>query len=344
MTDLLALRYLSRDDVIRAARDIDAVAVVRDALTLHADGATTLPDEAYLPWHTSTGAFARGLALPGALWGPRPALGIKLINSSLDNTARGLPRANGLTVVFDRETAYPVAMMEAGYLSAWRTAACSALAVDLLGRAGAARVGVIGAGVLAEQHIAVLAARRPGSSFAVYDLSEARRDELVTRLRAAGIDVRAAADAREAVEGATIVLTATTTTTGYLPYGWLAPGALVLHVSLDDVLPDVVQQAGLVVVDDWNLVSADDRRLLGRLWRSGDLLGPDGQAFGEPAATARRVDATLAGVIAGRHPGRTADDEVVLCNPFGMGILDVALARTVLDAAEAMCLGVELPR
>lgn len=344
MSEAELLRYLSRTDVVSAARDIDAVEVVREALQLHAEGATTLPAEAYLPWHASDGSFSRSLALPGALWGRRPAVGIKLVNSNLGNPDRGLARAQGLTVMFDRDTAYPVALMEAAYLSAWRTAACGMIAVDLLGPDGPANIGVIGAGVLADQHIALLSERRPGSRFAVYDLSRKRSDSLVSRCRAAGLDIRPVGSAQDAVAGAAVVLTATTTTTGYLPWEWLDPGALILHVSLDDVLPDVVARAGLVVVDDWHLVSSDDRRLLGRLWRSGDLLGPDGEAFGSPAATARRVDATLGGILNGRHAGRNGSDGVVLFNPFGMGILDVALAASVLRVAERLDLGVKLPR
>jgi N-[(2S)-2-amino-2-carboxyethyl]-L-glutamate dehydrogenase len=344
MSEPESLRYLSRTDVVLAASEIDAVEVVREALLLHDKGDTTLPAEAYLPWHSSDGSFARSLALPGALWGGQPAVGIKLVNSCLGNPDRGLPRAQGLTVMFDRDTAYPVAVMEAAYLSAWRTAACSMTAVDLLGPDGPASVGVVGAGVLADRHIALLSARRPGSRFTVYDLSPERSADLVSRWRATALDIRAVGLPQDAVAGAAIVLTSTTTTKGYLPLHWLDPGALILHVSLDDVLPDVVAGAGMIVVDDWHLVSSDDRRLLGRLWRSGDLTGPDGEAFDTPSPTARRVDATLGGILGARYPGRAGSDGVVLFNPFGMGILDVALAANVLRVAEKLDLGLRLPR
>ena len=124
---------------------------------------------------------------------------------------------------------------------------------------------------------------------------------------------------------------------------WLASGSLVAHVSLDDVLPNVVEQADLVVIDDWDLISADDRRLVGRMYRAGTLLGPGGEAFAEPEKTARQIDATLADVIAGRHPGRTKPEQVILSNPFGMGILDVAVAAQVLRTAQDLSLGLELP-
>jgi ornithine cyclodeaminase len=113
----------------------------------------------------------------------------------------------------------------------------------------------------------------------------------------------------------------------------------VAHVSLDDVLPDVVARADLVVVDDWPLVSGDSRRLLGRMYREKRLVGPAGQTWDGPAPGARRVDATVSDVLVGAHPGRTAPEQIVLSNPFGMGILDVALAAEIVPAARRLGLG-----
>lgn len=337
------IRYLTRAEVIKAVARLDPVAVVRSTLELYASGHITLPDEAYLPWQTSAGDSARSLVLPGALWGADPAIGVKVINSSLANPDRGLHRAQGLTLLFDRETAYPVAMMEAAYLSALRTSAYSALSVELLGPPELTKIAVVGCGVLGECHVRLLAQRLPGAWFALYDVAAARRDNLVSALAGEDIDCRAAGSAEQATREAQIVITTTTTPTPYLRFDWLLPGALVAHVSLDDVHPEVVTRADLVLVDDWRLVSNDDRRLLGRMYRSGELCGPDAAADAVSSERVRRVDATLADVVAGRHPGRTAPTQTVLSNPFGMGILDVALAAAALRAAQELDLGVLLP-
>jgi ornithine cyclodeaminase/alanine dehydrogenase-like protein (mu-crystallin family) len=360
--DTPALRYLARSDVVRAAAGLDPVAVVQEALELHAAGLTTLPDEAYLPWHTSAGYVARSLTLPGALWGDRPVLGIKVINSSLANPHRALPRAEGLTMLFDRETALPVVVMEAAHLSALRTSAYTALSVRLLGPPEVETVAVIGCGALAAGHVRLLAGPLAGARFKLFDQSPERCADLVDALAADGVaaDCRPVGSAEDTVRGSDVVITTTTTTTGYIPFAWLKPGALIAHVSLDDVLPDVVHEADLVVVDDWPLVRSDDRRLLGRMYRAGSIAGHDGDTFAGDAAPQttgrggsdrsasgahpRRVDASLAQVITGVHPGRTRPDQVVLSNPFGMGILDVALADAVAKAAERGGLGTALPR
>ena len=113
---------------------------------------------------------------------------------------------------------------------------------------------------------------------------------------------------------------------------------MLVHVSLDDALPDVVEKADLVLVDDWELVRDDPRRLLGRLYRAGELHGP-----GEANGTGRAVDASIGDVLIGAHPGRGGEEEVILVNPFGMAICDIALAREVHEGAREAGLGISLP-
>jgi ornithine cyclodeaminase/alanine dehydrogenase-like protein (mu-crystallin family) len=120
------------------------------------------------------------------VWGEPAAVGIKLINRSVANVSRGIPRAQGLTIVFDRETAYPVAVMESAYLSAMRTSAYTALSVQLLGPASPHKVAVTGCGYLGETHIRMLAPAMPDARFALYDTSIARRDALVGAVVRAG--------------------------------------------------------------------------------------------------------------------------------------------------------------
>jgi ornithine cyclodeaminase len=319
---------------------IDAVEIVRQVLKLHADKKTTLPDEAYLGWQTSAGTAARSLALPGALWGDEPAIGMKIINSSLANPDAGLPRAQGMTLIFDQETARPVAVMEAAYISALRTTAYTALSVDLLA-SRTEEIAVIGCGALGRFHVQMLADRLPSSRFALYDSNQERCRTAVEELVGTGVIAQNMSIARAAIEAADIVVTTTTVTEGYVQYDWLRPGALIAHVSLDDVLPEVVEKADLVIVDDWNLVSADGRRLLGRMFRSGQITGPaDDPAEPSPG---RRVDATMADIATGRHAGRANDEQIILSNPFGMGILDIAIAAEVWRLSRHTNIGIELP-
>ncbi|MDJ1135998.1 ornithine cyclodeaminase [Streptomyces iconiensis] len=348
-TDLL---YLSRNDVRLAAEDVDVVPVVRDAIVRHAQGLTLLPDEAYLGWTTGDGFSARSLAMPGGIHTDSGLeLGLKVINASLGNPGKGVARSQGLMLLFDHELAWPRVVMEAAYVSAFRTAAVSAVAALALGVHPVRRLAVLGCGTLARAHVQLLSRVLEGlETITLHDLDPARAGALADAINSdpdfAGVRAQAAADPETCVKDAELVIPATVTTEGYLRAEWFAPGALIVHVSLDDLLPEVVTAAGLVVVDDWGLVSHDHRRLLGRMYREGTLLGPGGESAEdtEPAPGARRVDGTLGEVLLGTGPGRAADTDVVVCNPFGMSILDVALGSAVAAAAERQGLGRRIPR
>lgn len=339
--------YLSRQDVVRAVGQVDVVDAVAAALEAHARGATLLPDEAYLGWDTAAGFSARCLAMPGGIEYPdRTILGLKVINGSLGNTRLGLPRSQGFTMIFDPDTSRPLVIMEAAYISALRTAAVTVVTARHLGTPDLGAMALIGCGTLAKAHLALLPRGLAGiGEVRLFDIQRSRAEDLARALRddadLGHLDVVVAADVRECVQGARLVVPVTTVTEGYLPLEWLPPGTVVAHVSLDDVLPDVVTGANLVLVDDWDLVSHDEHRLLGRMYREGSLLAPDGSAFPgrTPAPSARRVDGTLGQVLTGRVPGRRKDSDIILSNPFGMSILDVAVAEQVYRSALDMTLG-----
>ncbi|OKH94389.1 ornithine cyclodeaminase family protein [Streptomyces uncialis] len=342
-----SFRYLTRADVIEATRRIDIVDAVAEALVLHSEGRSVLPEEAYLGWTTSGGAAARCLAMPGALIKESgPVIGLKTINASVANPDRGIPRSQGFTLLLDVDTARPVALMEAAYISAMRTAAVTALAARHLAVEIPRTLALIGCGTLAQAHATLLLASVPTLGEVIaYDITPGRAESLLAFV--AGLPggerlaLKAAAGPRECVADADLVVPVTTVTEGYIEPDWLKAGALIAHVSLDDLTQEAVSSADLVVVDDWGLVSDDPRRLLGRMHRAGSLLGPDGlpRPGVTPLPGARRVDASLADIVAGRHPGRRGQNDVIVSNPFGMSILDVAVADRVRAQAEARDIG-----
>jgi len=349
-TALDQFRYLTRADVVRTMSDVDAVAVVAEALRLHGENRVVLPEEAYLPWRSPGGAANRCLAMPGAVdFDDGYAVGLKTINASLGNVANGLPRSQGFTLLLDGETARPRVLMEAAYISALRTAAVTAVAAQWLGREGQSSLGLIGCGTLAMSHLTLLADTVPTlTDVRLYDIDTARAEKFRADAVAAlpRLNVEVVATPRDCVTGVDLVVPVTTVTEGYIPWEWLTPGTLVSNVSLDDLLPDVVHHCDLLVVDDWELVSGDNRRLLGRMYRAGELLPPTGIVDGtmaSPGTSARKVDVTLGEVVAGDHRGRYQDTDVVVCNAFGMAILDIAVAHRVAEAAERAGIGRILP-
>jgi ornithine cyclodeaminase/alanine dehydrogenase-like protein (mu-crystallin family) len=347
-TDDRGILYLSRRDVETACGDIDSVEVVREVFKMHGAGQTILPDEAYLGWTNSSGESVRSLNMPGYVGGSLNVAGTKIINSNPGNPLRGLPRASGLTLLYDNMSTRVLCVMESAYISSLRTASVSALAADLLKGADIECLAVIGAGVLARAHIELLANRLPDLRLIlIYDLQGERVAALVRDLapglEAKGVVIKAVASPEEAIKPAQLIIPVTTTTSGYIPFGWLQPGSLLVNVSLDDLLPEVVLKADKVFVDDWSLVKNDPRRLIGRMYRAGSVLGPDAPAE-TLAEGRRRIDAELGEIVVGKKGGRNHAGEVILVNPFGLAIEDVALAAHVYRAAADRKLGLFLER
>jgi ornithine cyclodeaminase/alanine dehydrogenase-like protein (mu-crystallin family) len=345
-----SLLYLSRQEVELACRDIDSVAVVKEVFRMHATGQTVLPDEAYLGWTNKQGEHVRSLNMPGYLGGSWQCAGTKIINGNNDNGLRGLPRASGLTHLFDSVSGRISCIMEGAYISSLRTASVSLLAAELFKGKEITCAVLIGAGVQAQAHIELLVKRRslyPSlRQIILFDVVEERaarlRGILLPALATAGIDSFIASTAEEAVRSGQLIVTVTTTTTGYIQYAWLQPGAVFVNISLDDPLPEVVLRADKVIVDDWTLVRNDTRRLLGRMYRAKQILGPDEPE--DPTHLCRRVDAQLGEIITGQKVGREKANEILLVNPFGIAIEDVALASIVYQEAQKRGLGTWLAR
>ncbi len=327
------LLYLTEADVELACREVDPLACVAEALAAHAAGEVELPDEAVLRWEPSGGGAARTLNMPGRIAGAVPVVGTKIINASVGNPASGLPRASGLTLLFNPVTARPEAILQAASISALRTAAVSTLAARHLQPDVPQVLGVIGAGPIARAHILLMMEHLAIARVLVCDQVGDRAQALVRGIRDAfpgPVEVEDLADPKAVVQEADIVVTATTTTTAYIGYDWLKPGAVVVNVSLDDLEEEAYLRADRLYVDDWNLVVADTQRLLGRLARAGKVAAPGPAGNGAPA---RPVDGTLGQLVTGTCPGRDDDGQIIVVNPFGMAICDLAIASRVHEVA-----------
>ncbi len=335
-----ALLYLDAADVADLCQAIDPLAVVTDAFLAVGAGRAGVTAEAALRWNASDGTPARSLVLPAWLSG---SYGCKIINACIGNVARGLPRAQGLIVLFDPDTAAPVSILEAARISALRTAAVSLVGVRAVRDLAAVRhVSFLGCGMQSRTHLDLLAARARPEAVTVHDAEPDRAAALADHARKllpeAKVDI--ARSPEVTVHPADLTIAATTTTTPYVALGWLQPGAIFVNVSLDDATEELLLGCERLFVDDWSLVRHDNTRLLGGLAQAGRVVGP-----GEPVVTgSRKLDADLATLLAGAYPEPIGATDRVVINPFGMGVHDIALATQIYASALARNRGVPLTR
>ncbi|MGJ7874792.1 ornithine cyclodeaminase [Streptomyces rochei] len=335
------ITYLDSADVARLTAGLPIVDVVHETLLAYGRGEAGLAPEAALRWTTRSGAAARSLILPA--WSG-DGYGCKIINASLGNRGLGLPRAAGLIVLDDPETAQPVCIMEGGLISALRTAGVSVAAVRAVRDPhDLTRLAFLGCGRQAEVHWELLTAACPGLRHVLlFDQDPARAGELAVHCRATspGTVVEVTGTAREAVERAELTIAVTTTTEAYVEPDWVPSGGTFVNVSLDDATERLLLGCDHLFVDDWDLVADDDQRLLGVLARVGRVTGPGTTA----PEGGRAVDTALPTLLAGGYHRKVADDERVVINPFGMGVHDIAVAVAVYERALADGTGLRLSR
>jgi len=236
------------------------------------------------------------------------ALGVKLVAFYPNN--QGIPTHHAVIQLFKAETGEPLVTMDGRLITEERTAAVSAVATKYLARADASVLALIGSGVQARSHLKALRLVR--------ELREVR----VWSPRRAGdfareFGVRAASSAEEAVRGADVIVTATTSTRPVLRGEWLSPGTHINAVGaprpdwreLDD---EVLRRARLYV---------DSREAAEK--ESGD------------ARAADEIFAELGEAVAGTRPARQSADEITLFKSLGLAVEDVVSADLVYQKALA---------
>jgi N-[(2S)-2-amino-2-carboxyethyl]-L-glutamate dehydrogenase len=318
------LLYLRRADVAELTGDSCAVYVeaVRGALALHARGRTVQPLKPYLRRNGGGHVADRIIAMPALLESERPIAGLKWIASKHDNPEkRGRERASGLIVLNDCEANFPVAVIEAGFVSGMRTAAVTVLGAEYLARRDARSVGCVGCGFIGRLQVRSLLEARPElDQVRLFDLDGTAAAALARELDREGrATIRVCESAEECVRGSDVVVASTVTERPYIELDWLRRGTFLSNISLMDVCDDVFVQADKVVVDDWEQCNREGKPIH-RLTEAG-LFSRD------------RLHAELGEIVLGEKPGRESEDEIVLLNPMGLAIEDVAAAQAVYERA-----------
>ena len=329
----MPLRYLTAADVRAAmpplAERLDLAEMTMRGLV---DRAELPPKVAVHPRPASSFAHAMPALLRGAdATGREDRLGMKWVLGFPTNNAAGLPSIHGLVLLNDATTGVPLAILDAGPVTAERTAAISGVAIRafaprVTGRAVTAAL--VGAGVQGRSHLPVLGHVLPGVELHLFDRHPERTEALADAASATdGIGrVTIHATAEAAIGGADVVVTAASFTSPdrrqVMTNDWLAPQALVVPVDYATYCSAAVARAAsLFVVDD----------------RDQFIANRDAGNFdGYPDPHAMLGEALIDGTP--RPAGR------IVVAHLGVGLADVVFGSAILAAAEARKLGTVLPR
>lgn len=303
------------------------IAVMADALAAHARGEIQQPLRTIFKPRDATGFM--GL-MPAYRVSAPPLFGLKAICVCHDNPARGLDAHQGGVLLFDGETGVPLALLNASAITAIRTAAVSGVATQLLARADACKLAIVGAGVQAYTHLAAMTCVRPLRRVRVVSRHVEHARKLVAEVQARySFPIAAATSVAEAVGGADLIVTATSARAPVLRREWIMDGA---HINAVGACTPTARELDAATVAAATLY-VDSRESAHN--EAGDYL----LAVKEGAIRAEHIRAELGEVLMGAAAGRTSADEITLFESLGLAAEDLAAAAYVYQQAQALQAG-----
>ena len=304
-----------------AGRELALIDVVRKAYEAHALRETSLPHSTFL--HFPGDQRSRIIALPAYLGSEFGVAGIKWISSFPANLDRGLDRASAVMVLNSTRTGRPEAILEGSIISAKRTAASAALAAQsLLEETSVNSAGLVGCGLINFEVTRFLLAIRPDiKKFEIFDIDESRanlfKDKCEKEFK--GIEFEVSDDIKDVLGGCLLVSLATTASRPYISDLPLhRRGGVILHLSLRDLAPEVVLSCDNVVDDTDHVCRAETSIHL----------------TSELSGHTNFIRCTLGDVLLKNAPAKHDGDKTTVFSPFGLGILDLAVSKYVVDQVQ----------
>jgi alanine dehydrogenase len=302
---------LDRNAIKTLIKMSDVINVVEEAFRMCGEGRGKMPAKTYLS--VEHGDFR---AMPAALPG---CAGVKWVNVHPQNPSLGLPSIMAILIYNDPETGYPLAIMDATEITAYRTGAAAAIASKYLARRDSHTIGIIGAGFQAHTQILAHAELFSSISINVSDISKAAVDRLMHSLPQFSIKN---CSIQEAV-ASDIVCTLTPSRSPIIKKEWIMAGTHINAVGADapgkqELDPSILKKA-VVVVDDLKQAST-----------SGEINVPIQKGI----YSIGEVYGTVAELVVGKKKGRTDNRVITVFDSTGIAVEDIAVAKLLFEKAQ----------
>lgn len=301
---------LSRKDIRGLLNMAEIIQAVEQALKDFAQGRARMPVKAYLT--VDKGDFR---AMPAALPG---AAGMKWVCAHPENPPLGLPAVIAVLIYSDPATGYPLMIMDATDITAYRTGATAAIASKHLARKDSQILGLVGVGRQAYTQLAAHAELFHLKQIKVYDLLGSATERFIKsfpqhNIRACSLEQTADSD---------ILCTLTPSRKPFVKKAWVKPGTHINAVGADapgkeELAPGILKEA-MVVVDDMEQACA-----------AGEINVP----LKKGLFKAKDIYATLGEIVADEKLGRNDEKSITLFDSTGLAIEDIAVARLIYEKA-----------
>lgn len=319
---------INGDDVrvLLDGREQEILAATAAAYKAHGRGDSSLPHSNFLRFPADD--QNRIIALPAYLGDGFGIAGVKWISSFPANLEKGLNRASAVIILNSAQTGRPEAIMEGSVVSAKRTAASAALAASHLTAREPRAVGIIGCGLINFEVTRFLLAVWPElETFYVFDVDAERAKQFTRKCRQLDVAAEVVPELTTVLREAELISFATTAGKPHVfSLSQCAPGSTILHVSLRDLSPEVIFSCDNVVDDVAHVCRAQTSIHLAEQWTGNTDF----------------IRCTLAEVLEGTAASKNDPQALTVFSPFGLGVLDLAVAQLVMGLASEASRGTVL--
>src|SRR5688572_7062524 len=323
--------YLSNEDVKKVLDLSRAIETTEQALRDHSEGRViwATPEDLAIKPEQGWQSWVTGCALA-----TEPVAGFRIRSIKAAGGSRDVSRQprgpRRILILSDREGGEIRAIMDEDWCHAVRTAAAATVAMRVLARKGAAIMAMLGAGDTARAAVPVMAKAFQLKEIRVTSRTQESRQSYAKEVgNENGLNVRPAESTEEALQGADLVVSATTTSTPFVKDAWLGSGITVYSIGKhQEMESDVYKKADKFVVDSW--LHCKNKSDMQRMLKENFLSEND-------------LYAELPELLSGKKPARQTESERIFIRAIGLVNQDIALANYVYRAALEIGMGTILP-
>jgi ornithine cyclodeaminase/alanine dehydrogenase-like protein (mu-crystallin family) len=323
----MKVRIINRSEVRSLLPMGECIELMAETLKALAQGQALQPLRSALRLPENIGALGM---MPAFLASPR-TMGVKVISVFPGNVRTGYESHQGTVLLFDTEHGQLLAVIDAGQITAVRTAAVSGVATRLLARSEASNLALLGSGTQACTHLQAMRLVREIKRIRVWGLPLEHAREFAKReSERQGVKIEPMETAQAAVEGADIICTVTSAKEPILFGPWISAGA---HINAVGASSPVARELDTETVARSRMY-VDKRESI--LNEAGDFLFPKK----EGAVDDSHILGEIGEILVGRIQGRRSEQEITLFEALGLAVEDVASAHHVYNKAVEKGIGI----
>ncbi len=306
---------LSRKDIVSVLRMDDVINAIERAFRDFAKGKAKMPPRSLIEFPENEGWVG---IMPASIAG---SIGTKVVTVFKKNVTKSMPTTMATILLNDAETGEPLAVMEAGLITAMRTGAASAIATKYLARKDSHLVGLFGAGLQAKHQLLGISRVREVSNVNLYTPTKTKHEKFRKEMaKEISAKITIAENPKGAVQNSDIVITATTSPTPVFNGKWVSDG---VHVSAVGAHTRNTREIDGTLIGKAKLVvELRDTALK----EAGEIL----LAMAEGKKVA--IYAELPDLVSGKK-GRTSNSEITVYKGCGIAVEDLVAAKLAYDLA-----------